>query len=371
MIACRQISLIALLIASAIGCAKKSLLDELPSASAKTLYVSSGLCYSGNGITTFTATTASNLIYTVNMNTGAPGEIIADYNQAAATAGSSPVSLHSKDNKSIYAVVENTTAGARRIESITRGNSTPAYYYSNATAFSGILRKSAFDTTSGTFLVNKSTALERINSTPTRDLAGANPWVSNPAGNCATTNTLITDVEVLPNGKILYGHASATAANRKLVLVASTGYRTAADCLNTAAVTVPSYITDIEYLPGSGQVLVLMADVTTNNNMNSVYVYDIDPVANTITNGQSLLENNSAAGSKNAPYLYGASAMEFDASSNTLYIAMANAIGATVANYNIEKFTYDPVAKTLTRVGSSPWSQGWVGSKCISSMLVK
>ena len=175
----------------------------------------------------------------------------------------------------------------------------------------------------------------------------------------------------MPNGKILYGHASATAANRKLVLVASTGYRTAADCLNTAAVTVPSYITDIEYLPGSGQVLVLMADVTTNNNMNSVYVYDIDPVANTITNGQSLLENNSSAGIKNAPYLYGASTMEFDASSNTLYIAMANAIGATVANYNIEKFTYDPVAKTLTRVGSSPWSQGWFGSKCISSMLVK
>lgn len=351
------------------SCAKKSLVDD--SSSDRKLYVSSGLCYSGNAITTFTATTASNMVYTVDLDSGEMDEILADYNLSSAVPGSSPVSIFSKDSKSIWVVVENATAAARRIESVTNSKTSPAYYYTNATAFSGVLRKSVYDPVTSGFLINKSTAIERISTSPGRDLAGTLPWVNNPAGNCSGTNTLVTAVKALPNGKILYGHASATAANRKLAIVSATGYRVAGDCLVASAVTVPSYITDIVYLDGSNQVLVSMADSTTGNNMNSIYVYDIDPVTNTITNGQSLLENNSSAGAKFAPYLYGATSMAYDSSSNTLYVAMANAVSATVLNYNIEKFSYDPTAKTLTRVGSSPWSPGWAGSKCISSMIVK
>lgn len=354
---------------SGTSCAKKNLVDS--SSSGKALYVASGLCYSGNGITTFSSTTASNLIYKVNLSTGAPGEILADYNTAAAVPGSSPVSIHSKDSESIWVVVENTTAGARRIESVKDSTTSPTYFYTNATAFSGVLRRSAFDSINGAFLVNKTTAIERINMSPSRDLAGANPWVNNPAGNCGASNTLVTSTLVLPNGKIVYGHASATASSRKISIIAAAGYKVAGDCLSTAAVTVPSYITDMVYLSGSNQLLVSMADSTTGNNMNSIYVYDIDPTTNAITNGQSLLENNSSAGTKYAPYLFGATSMAYDSSDSTLYVAMANAISATVTNYNIEKFKYDPVAKTLTRVGTSPWSPGWVGSKCISAMLVK
>ena len=355
-------------VASFTSCAKDPLLGA---SSAKALYVASGLCYSGNGITTFNATTSSNMVYKVDLATGTPGEIIADYNLSSAVPGSSPVSIHSKDATSIWVIVENVTAGARRIESATDSATLPTYFYTNATAFSGVLRKSAFDSINGAFIVNKTTALERINMSPGRDLAGANPWVNNPAGNCAGTNTLITASVVLPNGNILYGHASTTAGNRKLSIVSATGYKTAADCLITAAVTVPSYITDIVYLDGAGQILVSMADSTTGNNMNSIYVYDIDPTTSAITNGQSLLENNSSAGTKFAPYLYGATSMAYDSAEGVLYVAMANSVATTVQNYKIEKFRYDSTAKTLTRVGTTPWSPSWAGSKCISSMLIK
>lgn len=357
------------------GCSKNAETDTAlasSSGAARALYVASGACYSGNGITTFTAATSSNLIYKVNLDSGAPGEIVADYNLSAAVPGSSPVGIHTRDNDSIFSVVENATAGARRIEVVKNSSALPTYYYTNATAFSTALKKGAYDPTQGAFLVNRTSAIERINSSPGRDLALGLSWITNPtAANCAATNVLVTAVTSLPNGKILYGHSSATAANRKLVLISSSGYKTTADCLNTAAVTVPSYITDLIYLPGNNQVLVSMADSTTGNNMNSIYVYDIDTTTNTITNGTSLLENNPGAGSKNASYLYGTSAMAFDSTTNTLYVAMANAIATTVINYNIEKYTYDPVGKTLTRVGVTPWSPSWYGSKCISSMLVK
>lgn len=364
----KNILLASLVTAGFISCAKDPLVGA---SSAKALYVASGLCYSGNGVTTFNATTSSNIVYRVDLATGVPGDIIADYNLSSAVPGSSPVSIHSKDPSSIWVVVENATAGARRIESATDGTTLPTYFYTNATAFSGVLRKSAFDPINGAFIINKTTALERINMSPGRDLAGANPWINNPAGNCASTNALVTASVVLPNGNILYGHASTTAGNRKLSIVAATGYKTATDCLSTTAVTVPSYITDIVYLDGAGQILVSMAESTTGNNMNSIYVYDIDPTTSAITNGQSLLENNSSAGSKFAPYLYGATSMAYDASESTLYVAMANAVATTVQNYKIEKFRYDSTAKTLTRIGTTPWSPSWAGSKCISSMLIK
>lgn len=350
------------------SCAKDPLVDA---SNAKALYVASGMCYSGNGITTFTATTSSNLIYKVDLSTGLPGDTVADYNVSSAIPGSTPVSIHAKDSNSLWVVVENATAGARRIESVTNIEELPTYFYSNATAFSGVLRKSAYDASNGAFIINKSTAHERINMSPARDVVGTLPWVNNPVGNCASTNTMATVTLTLPNGNILYGHASATPANRKIVIVSSTGYRAPADCLSTTAVTVPSNITDILYLEEEGQLLVAMGDSTVNNNMNSIYVYDIDPTTSAISNGTSLLENNASADEKYASYLYGISSMAYDSASKTLYVAMANAIATTVQNYKIEKFTYDPTAKQLTRVGMTPWSQSWAGSKCISSMIVK
>ena len=281
------------------------------------------------------------------------------------------MSIFSKNSDSIWVVVENATAGARRIDTLTSGEDGPAYYYSNATAFSGILRKSAFDAVNGALLISKSSAIERINMTPARDLAGTNPWVNNPAGNCATTNSMITAIKILPNGNILYAHSSTTAGNRKLAIVKSSGYRVAGDCVISADVTVPSYVTDMVYLEEYGQLLVAMGESTVGNNMNSIFVYDIDPDTHTISNGVSLLENNSGAGDKYASYLYGISAMAYDSSSQSLYVAMANAVATTVQNYKIEKFNYDPVSKVLTRSGNAPWSGSWAGSKCISSMLIK
>ena len=74
--------------------------------------------------------------------------------------------------------------------------------------------------------------------------------------------------------------------------------------------------------------------------------------------------------------LYNISSMYLDASTNTLYVATAISTATTVVNYAIEKFTYDPAqlgvdnTKVLTRVGTGPFYNYGVDTKCISSMFI-
>lgn len=78
----RSTLLAAVCTAVTFGCAKAPEDDSSASTSpgsGKYLYVASGACQAG-GNTTFTATTASNLVYRVNMTTGARETLIADYN---------------------------------------------------------------------------------------------------------------------------------------------------------------------------------------------------------------------------------------------------------------------------------------------------
>ena len=58
------------------GCEEEE--EAAAGAAPKYLYVASGACYSGNGITSFTNATSSNLVYRLNLTTGTKERTIAD-----------------------------------------------------------------------------------------------------------------------------------------------------------------------------------------------------------------------------------------------------------------------------------------------------
>lgn len=68
--------------------------------------------------------------------------------------------------------------------------------------------------------------------------------------------------------------------------------------------------------------------------------------------------------------------MALDTVKNEIYISTAITTAATVVNYAVEKFTYDPTqigvtnTAVLTRVGTTPFYNYGVDTKCISQMIV-
>jgi hypothetical protein len=359
-----------IILGAGLGCNKKgedavatTAETSASTASARYLYVASGTCYSGTGNTTFTATSASNIIYRVSLTNGSTLETVADYNLSSETVGSTPVSILDYDANYFYALVENgTSTGARRIEKIAKtGSFNKTTYYQNSTALSGIL-KSFFLGSDGTFLISKSTAIEKINTTPNRMTIGAaTPWVSAPAGTCGTSATLISSIFATASGKIIFAHANAT--QNRFASIKSTGYSVAGDCIaGQAAPNASSFPTATVYLPDVGQVLVAYAGNAVTADLNSVYSYNLSDSTGVISGATKSYED--------VNILYGISAMAVDTSTGYIYIATANGTSTTVGGYNIEKFSYDSTSKALTRIGTVPFSPHTYKSKCISSMFV-
>ncbi len=353
--------LVACMIASSLGCQKK-LEDE---ATQKYLYVASGLCYSGTGNTTYTAATASNIIYKVSLTTGTVDSIIADYTIASETTGNTPTAISNFDDDYILALVENsTTTSGRKVEKIAKKtNSNKPIYFNNLTALSAALRTMT-RTSDGSLLISKSTAVEKVNTTPARMTIGAStPWINAPAGNCTTSATYISSLQTLSTGNIVYTHANAS--QNKIGIISKNGYTVAGDCVISAAKAAPAtaaFPTASVYLGPYNQLLVLYAGNTTATDINSIYAYDVNETTNTLSGDTNAFQNSNV--------LYGGSAITFDSTTGHVYLATANSTSTTITNYNIEKFSYDPTSKQLTRVGSTPFMTGWTGSKCISSMFI-
>ena len=352
-----KLSLLSMMVLLSISCAKKP--DDAVTTS-KLLYVSSGLCYSGTGNTTFTAATAGNIIYTVDLTTGNP-TIISDYNTSVASAGDTPTSIVSFDGDNLLALVENATSPTyRRLEKIPKKGGVRIPYFGNATTLSSAVR-ALFRDTSGNLLISRTTAIEKLNSTPARQTIGAaTSWITAPAGSCTTSATFLTSIVSTNTGKIIYTHANA--AQNKVGVIKSTGYSVAADCLaGNAAALVNAYPTASVYIATSNKLLVLWAGLTAQAN-NYVSMYDFDETTGLLSNETVAFQDTSI--------LYGGSAMTYDPDTSTVYIATANSTSTTVTNYNIEHFTVDTSARTLTRIGTVPFATGWYGSKCISSMYI-
>lgn len=365
----------------AVSCKKKddssSGIDSIWTGQGSTtyLYVATGACY-GAGNTTYTSTTASNLIYRINLSTGLIDGTMPtiDFSGLGFSSGDSPVGItDGTDGSSFYSLVENATAGSRRIIRFSKSTgSAISIPLNNTTILSNPLNY-LLRVADGSYLISKGIALEKVNALFQRlNPTGVVPWVSAPTpATCATTNNRITAGIALQNNKVLYTHAS-TAANtsNKTVIVSSTGYATTTDCLNAQAAPAGNpYPTHGIYIPmtaSTGQVLVSYGYNATTSLMNSIYSYDLDETSNTFSAPIKSYEDSSV--------LYAIPAMAYDAVNSTLYVASAISTATTVAGYKIEKFTYSTSTKTLTRVanGGLPFTFAIPSSqlKCISQMMI-
>ena len=342
------------------------------------LYVSSGVCYSGNGNTTFSNTTSSNIVYRINVDTGARDSVIADYNASPSSVGDSPVTVVDWDSTHVGVLVENsTTASLRRIEVVEKKlNGSRTTFTANTTALSAQLR-GMVKLSDGSVLVSKGTAIEKITSSNVRLLKGANPWVNAPTGGtCGTTNTtLIPALTALPTtGKILMTHSAAS--NARALMISNAGYSTSADCL--AAMTAPGangWPVATAYDSVSKTLFVAYGGNALTDNLNAIYAYTVDETANTIT-GATEIYDSFEYGTTYPYLLYGISSMYYDESSKSLFVGTAINNSTTVANYAIEKLSFDSTklaadrTHALSRSGALPFYSYGYDTKCVSSMMI-
>lgn len=343
--------------------------DQLASGSeSKYLYVASGVCYSGNN-TTFSNTTASNLIYRINLSTGAKDITLADYFSSPSNAGDSPASIVDADSDSIYSLVENTTTvSLRRIERIEKkANGARSIFSNNITALSAQVRN-LLKLSSGDFAVSRSTAIEYLTSANVR--LGA-PYINATAAPCNTSTTLIPKVLSLTNGKFVFLHAAA--AQNRIGIFATTGGTT---CLAAQAAPVATaYPSAAFYDATNAKLIVAYAGNAATTDLNSIYAYSIDETTNAITGATKIYDASLYPGTYSY-LLYGISEMAYDESAGTVYIATATTTATTAVNYAIEKFTYDPAqlgvdnTKVLVRSGTTPFYPYGSDTKCISKMFI-
>ncbi len=352
---------------------KKS--SEDGSSSERFLYFSSGICKAGAGVTTFSATTASNQVVKVNLETGQRESIIADYSAFPASAGDTPVGVVNWDDENLLALIGNGATG--RIEIVPKSGTSRSNFGLNpgpATIFSAIPRylSKALD---GSIFTIRSAAIDKISTTGVRQSgpSAAVTYVTNALGaTCGNTNTLYNFSVQSPSGKIISGHGVA-AANR-LVSLSSTGASSATQCL--AAQAAPgagaAWPLDAVYDSTNNKLVVAWGNSATTANTNMIIVYDYNDTTGAIGTSYTVYDITTTTGYS----LYNISSMYLDASTNTLYVATAISTATTVVNYAIEKFTYDPAqlgvdnTKVLTRVGTGPFYNYGVDTKCISSMFI-
>ncbi len=343
-----------------------------PDAPTRRLYVASGQCYSGSGITTFNATTASNLIFKVNTTTGIREGIIADYYAAPAAAGDTPLSLVEWDAHNLLVFVRNGTKGGIEVLPKQGGirnvfGTNPAISTILATAPQAMQKSS-----DGGLLLIRTGFIEKLNASGIRQ---ASPHVNNNLGaTCGTSNALYTNIAVSNNGYIITANAAASPNNR---LISVPGSGASGSCSSgVAAPAATTYATALVFDRTHGKLIVAYAGNTiASANINSIHAYDFDETTGAISNDQTIYDANQYP--TVYPYLlFGISAMTLDEETNSLYVATAISNATTAVNYAIEKFTYNAAkigvtnSEVLTRSGSLPFYNYGADTKCISSMVV-
>lgn len=369
------------LIAVSIACENKKLdqttTTTLPNSatSNRHLYVASGTCYSGVGLTTFTATTASNQVFKIDSVTGQLKQIIADYYAAPAAAGDSPVGIVEWENDQLLILVQNGTSG--RIEKVskeggTRSNFglTPGPATTLATAPRGMIK-----TSDGGLLIMRTGFIEKVNSSGVRQTQGATPWVNSNLGvTCGAANTLITSVSTSNTNRIIATHSAASPANR-IISVPASGANGSCSSATASPQTTAFPVASV-FDKTNAKVLIAYAGANTNNDINSIYAFDFNETTGALSNPQEIYDSNGYPGTYSY-LLFGISSMHLDSTTQELYVATTISTATTVVNYAIEKFNYDATkigtnnTAVLTREGIIPFYNYSIDTKCISSMFVE
>ncbi|MGZ5279867.1 MAG: hypothetical protein ACXWC9_07995 [Pseudobdellovibrionaceae bacterium] len=351
---------------------------EVPEVPPNYLYVSSGLCLAGAGVTTFSATTASNLVYRINLENGERDSIIADFNAAPASGGDTPVGLVNWDDNNLAVLIGNGATG--RIELTPKnGNARSNFGLTPgpATIFSAIPRFFG-KTNEGGFFTIRSAAIDKISSTGIRQAgpAASVTYVTNALGaTCGNTNTTYSFAlhTSATSNRIIAGHSFA--GTNRLISLPAVGANSATQCV--AAQAAPGAGTAwplaAVYDSANAKLIVAWGNSATTANTNMIVAYDYNETTGAFGTANTIYDISTGT----FPYtLFNVSAMTLDAATNSLYVSTAVSTATTVLNYAIEKFTYDPtkigVANTavLTRVGTVPFYNYGVDTKCISGMTI-
>ena len=349
------------------------------SSSSRYLYLTTGACYSGSGITTFNNTTSTNKVYRINLSTGAQQEAkIADYTDAKSQTGDTPVGIASADANNIYILVQNATAGLKRIDKIPKENDPLRTQMTNNAAIFTANSKALAKTGNGDLLVSKTSAIERVSGADfSRIPVGANPYVNAPAAPCATSTTLITAMGTLSNQMIYFAHAAAS--QNRIGFVKAAGYSAAGDCtVAQAAPNANAFPTAVAYDQANEILLVAYGNSSAvTADVNSIYAYKLTVTSNSVAIASShKIYDLTMYPATYGFQLYGISAMALDSSTNKLYVSTAITTATTVVNYRVERLTYTPslvgVTNTavLTKPSASYFLSHGADTKCIADMMV-
>ncbi len=337
----------ALILVLGVRCQPKKTEDA--ASSDRYLYIQSGGCFAPTGLT---ASSAAKTISRINLNTGVIDKTVIDY---TANLTDTPVAIAPYDNDNLYVLVENT--GGRRIEIVNKKLATVVNFLTNSTALTSIVRTLTLGN-DGTLLVSKSSAVERFASNKARLPSSAMPFLSAPAGSCATSTNAITATAFTAAGDILYANSFTGASTNNRIGMTTGSTAAASTCYQgVAAPTTASYPTSMIYISSMNHLLVAYSSSTVANNQ--IWQYTVDEAGHTLTAA-------GAAAYTNASVINGPTAMAYD--STTGYVYVAN--GTTAFANSIEKFTYDPTTKALTHVGVTPFSVPTVNHNCINSMFI-
>jgi hypothetical protein len=394
-------------------------------ATPKTLYIASGQCYSGTGITSYSNVTASRAITKWDTTSGDFKSVFTDLNVATnVSAGTVPQSMIDKGDH-LLVLTENpsATGGDRKIWKIMKSDpSTYITYATDPTSFTNtathITRSMAQDA-DGSIVFSKSLMMEKVSPIGARIVkGGANPWVNSTgvAGNCFTAAaTLISSVNIMTpftgtsQGKIIYTHSGATAVTNRIGVSSRTGMTTAtaADCMGSSAAggasttahvnggallgpvamaATGSSLTSSVYIPTpspaltTGKLIVsygpsVITQFDNNTTFNTgIVVWDVTETAD-LTAAVSVTFTNPTIVWRDDSVVWAPSAMAYDSTDNSLYVAVGGAPGVinqTTSNfgYNVEKFTLNTSTFLLTRVAvnNAPFIQGNAYTKCISDL---
>ena len=403
------------------ACQKKSE-DTTAVANPKTLYVASGQCYSGSGITTYTAAQSSRAVTKWDTSTGTSKGVFTDLNVGNnVSVGTVPQAMIDKGSYILLLTENATTMGDRKVFKVDKTDPTIYTVFANdPTAFNAVaanITRSMSMDVDDTLSFSKSVAIERLNTLGVRIVkGGANAWI-NPAaatGNCATAAaTLIPQIAHMTpftnmnQGKLIYLHAGNTAALNRIAIAQRTGLTsgTAGDCAGSspaggasavAHTNAPNLTGPVTFL-GTGASLTSMvyiptpapasttaklivsysASVNTAFDNNTNFNYGIVMWDITETSDTAVTIGNPVILWRDESIVWAPSAMAYDSTDGSLYVAVGGSpslINQTRQNfgYNIEKFTLDINTPKMTRVSNNnqPFIIGNANTKCISNMII-
>lgn len=401
------------------SCAKKS--EDTATSSGKNLYIASGQCNSGLGVTTFGTLTSSRMVSKVNLSSKSNSvlfDLAAEY-QGGFFAPETGAQSIVDNGQTLLMLAENATnMGDRKIFSIPKSNPFNTVIYasdSNAlTQVSADITRSMALNPDGTLLFSKTRGIEKLNTSGVRIQSGANAYVNNPGGTCGTSTTFMSAIATTTPatgasvGKIIFAHSGTTAATNRIGIVNKDGYNVVADChngypvnsiaiSNDATLTGPAsmdnttsanptamvYIPDASSPETTGKLLVAYSGPTSADMSNSTE-FNHGIIMYTVNQTATAASIDTTAGGtilyRDASIAFGISAMAYDSTDNSLYVSTASQPGVTNQltqsyGYKIEKFTLDLNASgtpklSLVRVSNKPFIERTSFTKCITSMAV-